>query len=111
MSHSRVKWRGDALKREIAEDCVRGLDEIDLRIEEAAKAELYPGHGKLTGTLQRDIQAQPARWQGTKVVGRVGTRKLRYAMRIHQRYRYLTIGLEKVRPSAKAILARHRRGR
>lgn len=111
MSRTRLKWRGDALKREIAEDCIRGLDEINLRIEQGAKVELYPGHGKRSGTLQRDIHADPARLVGNKVIGAVGTRKLPYAMVIHRRYKYLQKGLEKVRPNAKAILAKHRRGR
>jgi hypothetical protein len=86
------------------------LTEIDLRIETAAKAELYPGHGKITGFLQRSIFGEPARVEGGRVKGRVGARGVRYALPIHRRYKYLHKALEKVRPQAPAIVRKHTSG-
>lgn len=107
---STLTWRGAALKRQVGQAAVAAVDEIDLRIEGAAKQELYPGHGKLTGTLQRDIHSDPARVDGRRVRGAVGTRRIPYAMALHRRYKYLTIGLRKVQPQTGAILARHLKG-
>jgi hypothetical protein len=105
-----VEWN-ERLLEDVAARLVPALDEIDMRIETGAKAELYPGHGKITGTLQRSIHSRPARRQGSRVVGAVGTEPLPYALKIHLLYRYLLIGLQKTEPHALRILERHVRRR
>jgi hypothetical protein len=106
----RLTWRGPLVVETIAARAVRGLDRIDLRIEARAKAELYPGHGKRTGVLQRSIQAMPVQRRGMRLVGSVGTRGVRYALRIHARYRYIVVGLNSVRGAAPGMLASAVRG-
>lgn len=96
------------LNGQIVRSLVSALTEIDLRIETEAKKELYPGHGKRTGFLQRSIQGEPATMQGSRIRGKVGTKGVRYAARIHQRYHYLERGVERVRPQVQAILRKHR---
>lgn len=109
---SRLDWRGDEVERQIAQRAANALDEINMRIEGAAKAELYPGHGVLTGTLRRSIHHQRARIEGDRIVGAVGTAPLHYAMVIHRRYRYLLNGLERVKGQAPGIVRKHmERGR
>lgn len=105
-----IDWNENLLA-EVAERLIPAVDEIDQRIEAGAKEELYPGHGKLTGTLQRSIHTRPARREGSSIVGAVGTEPLPYARRIHRMYRYLLRGLEKVTPQVLAIIERHARRR
>lgn len=102
-----LRWRGDQVRARIAKRLVDALTEIDLRIEGEAKRELYPGHGKRTGMLQRAIVGEPARVEGDKVKGRVSVKGVRYALPVHRRYKYITRGLEKVRPQAKDIIKKH----
>lgn len=103
-----LDWNGQ-LADQVAQRLVPALDEIDLRIETGAKKELYPGHGKITGTLQRSIHSTPARVQGDSVVGAVGTEPLPYALAIHVLYRYLIIGLQQMQTYALDIIGRHMR--
>jgi hypothetical protein len=98
------------LRQQIAEKLKDALTEIDLRIETEAKAELYPGHGKITGFLQRGIFGEPARIEGKRIRGRVGTRGVRYALPIHRRYKFLTKGLERIKPKALDIVRKHTGG-
>lgn len=95
------------LRSQIASGLASALTEIDLRIETEAKKELYRGHGKRTGTLQRSIQGAPATVQGNRIRGKVGTKGVRYALRIHKRYGYLAEGIKRVRPQVQAILKKH----
>lgn len=104
-----LNWNGQ-LTDEVAERLVPALDEIDMRIEARAKAELWPKHGKLTGTLQRGIHTQAARVDRGRVVGAIGTEPLPYALAIHQRYRFLIIGFNDVQPRALGIIEQHMRG-
>lgn len=94
------------LKGQIAQAAVDTVTEVDLRIEGAAKGELYPGHGKVTGALQRSITGAPGTLQGSMARGRVSTKGIKYAKRIHRLYHYLTEGVIKVRPMVPAIFAR-----
>ena len=102
-----LRWNGKQVTAQISQALVEALTEIDLRIETAAKAELYPGHGKLIGTLQRGIHGEKARREGNRVRGSVGVRGVKYALPVHRRYKYLTKGLEKVRPLAMGIIQKH----
>ena len=102
-----LDWRGDQVLAQIAQQAANALTEIDLLIETEAKAELYPGHGKRSGTLQRAIQGAPGRVEGTMVRGKVGVRGVKYALLIHHKYQYITKGLERVKPRARSILRKH----
>jgi hypothetical protein len=103
-----LDWRGDAYLAKARRGAVRGVDEFNLRVEGAQKQELYPGHGKITGFLQRGIQAEPAREMSPTIIrGRVLTRGVRYARPINRRYRYAQAGYQKVRSSGRDILVRH----
>jgi hypothetical protein len=102
-----LKWNGKQVTQAISQALVEALTEIDLRIETAAKSELYPGHGKLTGFLQRGIHGAPARLEGNTVRGAVGVKGVKYALPVHRRYKYITNGLETVRPLALGIIKKH----
>lgn len=102
-----LTWNGKQVTAQIAQALVDALTEIDLRIETAAKSELYPGHGKRTGTLQRGIQGAPARLEGSKVRGSVGVKGVKYALPVHRRYKYIHKGVETVRPLALGIIQKH----
>lgn len=133
MSKSRLIWKGDQTLEEVTTCLTSGLVEVDLRIEAEAKKELYPGHGKITGTLQRSIHAdEPTHnWtsdngadqerggrdfqpliEGNKLVSAVGS-GLVYAMAVHQGhhdfagYHYITNALSKVNPEVPGIFKRH----
>lgn len=111
MPIARLNWRGDELFAAFETAAVDALNEIDGRIVTESQKELYPGHGKRTGRLQRSIQADPAVSSGGRVRGRAGSRGVRYARGIHNRYEYMTKGLRRVAPKAPAILKKHLRGR
>jgi hypothetical protein len=102
-----LTWNGKQVTAQISQALVEALTEIDLRIETAAKSELYPGHGKRTGNLQRAIQSAPARIEGTKIRGSVGVKGVKYALRIHHKFKYIHKGVETVRPQALSIVKKH----
>jgi hypothetical protein len=107
---AKVNWLGPEVLAEIARRAADALTEIDQRIESEAKSELRPGHGKRSGTLQRAIQGEPGRIEGNRVRGRVGVKGVRYALRIHRRYEYITKGFRRVQPKALGILSKHVKG-
>ncbi len=95
---TRLTWKGPQVLEEVTSRLSHALDQVDLQIEASARAELYPGHGKITGTLQRSIQTIPARRVGMRIVGGVKTAGVPYAAMINRRYRYMEQGLAKARP-------------
>ncbi len=100
-----LQWNSQALLDKARRGAVRGLTEVDLRIEAEAKSELYPGHGLLTGALRRSIVGEEAQEAGpTTARGRVVTKGIRYAARLHRRYGYLRKGYEKVKPRIREIV-------
>lgn len=128
-----MDWHGKPTQREIEKILGEALVEIGLRIEGEAKKQLWPGHGKVTGTLQRSIHAaspdynfvrdnvepgphSPERGNNTgemtpKLYGQrlsiaVGT-GMEYAMQIHFLYKYLTLALNKVRPQVLKVMQAH----
>lgn len=107
----KLTWRGPQVVSQIAQKAADAVTEINHRIEAEAKAELYPGHGKVTGTLQRAIYGDAGRVEGQRVRGKVGVRGVPYALRIHKRYQYIWKGLERVRPRAVGILGQYVRGK
>lgn len=95
----RTVLRLQQLTKEVEADLMRSLDRHNMKAQRLAQKELYPGHGKLTGTLQRSIQIKPSRRIGLFAIrGYLLTRGVPYARRIHRRYRYLTIGMRKAGP-------------
>lgn len=128
---SRLKWRGDDVRREVERRMAQALGRFALVVEGEAKRQLYKGHGVITGTLRRSIHtAQPGYdWsqeregimsemggkfvegavQGKRVTIQVGS-GLRYALPVHQGhhsfggYHYLSIGLERARGQLRRIL-------
>lgn len=52
-----LKWLGDELTEDIEAALKDGLTEFGLTHETAAKGQLAPGHGVLTGTLRRSIHS------------------------------------------------------
>lgn len=105
----KLTWLGDQIREKIATAAIEAVDEINGRIATAAMAELVPGHGKRTGTLQRDIQTTPARREDMRVIGAVGNSQVTkaYALVIQRRYEYLTNGFAAVKPQSRSILQRH----
>ena len=131
----KLTWRGDAVVREVLDEVVApAMGEIGLRVEGAAKRNLWKGHGVLTGTLRRSIHtAEPGYdWAGDDVTPSDGSperggRKtvnvqievgsgLWYAMAVHQGhggfagYHYLTDAVDAVRGQVAAIIRRYARG-
>jgi hypothetical protein len=98
MSVFKLQWRGESTLQALADRLAPALDRHLLKIEAKAKAELYPGHGKITGTLQRSIGTEPSRRDGRRLIGKVVTRGVPYARIIHRRYGYLAKGFEKAKP-------------
>lgn len=124
---SNLNWMGAEVLNQLSRRLTAALDEIDLRIESRAKQELRPGHGKRTGTLQRDIHSTPARREGIRIVGVVGAGR-HYSIYVHEGVKakmrtskrgrafhhrgqsaipYLKIGFDHVEPQAAGIVARH----
>lgn len=103
-------WKGDQVLARKTAQVLAAVDEFTMRVELAAKAELTPGHGKLEGHLQRSITTRPARAEGRRIIGSVGTSGIPYARVIHLRYEYLTTAFAKTKPSFKAILKKHTGG-
>jgi hypothetical protein len=89
-----LKWNGEQTLEAAAARLAPLLDQHTLKIEAKAKAELYPGHGKITGTLQRSIGTTPARREGRRLIAKIATRGVPYARAIHRRYEYLTRGMQ-----------------
>lgn len=94
------------LQQRLVEGAAEGLTEADLRIQTAAQAELYPGHGVRSGTLRRSISGEPGRVISLiRAEGRVTTRGVPYARIINLRYRYMENGYAKVKSRIKTIVA------
>lgn len=131
MSKSYVNWKGGLAEGQIEQALGDALVEIAQRIEGEAKKQLHPGHGKVTGTLQRSIHAAssdynfradnvksgpgtPERGGGTPLPRRSGNRLvlavgtgMEYAMWVHLLYGYLRAGFTKVQPSALNIVKKY----
>lgn len=102
--------RRPALQAAIVRAAAEGLTQADLIIEAGAKAELYPGHGKITGRLQRGIVGEAGAIVSPMLArGRVAVKGVSYARDIERRYGYLTAGYRKAKDRARAaVLARIR---
>lgn len=126
---TKIVWRGEQVLTDWQQDLANGMGEVGLRVEAAAKRQLYKGHGVLTGTLRRSIhtapptynwgadgggemggQMVPAEMVGkTKLVVSAGS-GLEYAKTVHDGhgrfggYHYMTNAVDIVKPDAPAIL-------
>lgn len=54
-----------------------------------AQADLYPGHGLITGILQGSIKAEQARRRRQGFIGRWGSFDANYAFYVERRYAFL----------------------
>jgi hypothetical protein len=65
----RVKWLGDVVVKDFETQIKEGWTQVGLAVETEAKANLFKGHGVVTGTLRRSIHiAQPGyNWKGDDV--------------------------------------------
>lgn len=131
MSKSYVNWKGSLAEGQVEQALSDALVEVAQRIEGEAKKQLYPGHGKVTGTLQRSIHAASAdynfrgdhvkpgpgspdrsggmpvpRRSGNRLVVAVGT-GMEYAMAVHLRYGYLRVAFNKISPRVLEIVRRY----
>lgn len=95
MKRSVTAWYRDRVVDAFADYAAAALHRHGLKVEAKAKEELYPGHGKITGYLQRSITTGDPQRSASGVVVRVGTKGVPYARRINQRYEYLQQGLKK----------------
>ena len=120
------------LSQQIAAAITSGLTEYGLKHETAAKTLLFPGHGKVTGTLQRSIHAASPNYDYTadnvkasnsspersgtggeamkinKYMIRVSVGSgLNYAERIENLYNYLTKSQELTLPQLEPTIQKH----
>ena len=131
MSKSYVNWKGGLAEGQIEQALSAALVEVAQRVEGEAKKQLYPGHGKVTGTLQRSLHAASAdynfrsdnvkpgpgaperggavpvpRRSGNRLIVAVGT-GMEYAMMVHLRYGYLRVAFNKVQPRVLEIVRQY----
>ena len=85
----RVTWHGDKFLRRIEKAQREAIDETTGAAVLVAQADLYPGHGLITGILQGSIHAEQAQRRGSRIVGRWGSFDVVYAGPIERRYGYL----------------------
>lgn len=104
---TKVTWKGPAWRQKRQTQLLAALTEINLRVEAEAKVELYPGHGKVTGRLQRSITADAPVPNGNRLTGRVSTKGVRYGRRINRLYRFFPIAIQRVRGQVGTILKKH----
>lgn len=69
LSNARLTWRGPQVQDAVLQAVQQAWSEVGMRVESAAKQELYKGHGVKTGTLRRSIHAaEPGyAWQSDDV--------------------------------------------
>ena len=118
----KLRWRGREVIQLSEKALVAIMADIALVAVNESKNELYPGHGRVTSTLRRSIQAWlPPELRGRRMIVAIGS-DLEYALAIHQGwqsgypglhghfegYHYLTNGVDKTRPQIRDIVWRHR---
>jgi len=135
---NRLDWRGEDVKRMVAENMIRAIGEFALTVEGESKRELRRGHGVETGTLRRSIhvaqvgydwggddvergagsperggQVVEGQESGGRITVQVGS-GIRYAMAVHQGhhsfrgYHYITNGLNKAKAQLASILEKYK---
>ena len=65
------------------------IDETTASAALMAQADLYPGHGLITGLLQGSIKAEQARRKRNGFIGRWGSFDVLYAVFVEIRYGFL----------------------
>lgn len=119
----KLDWRGAALRSQVVETVVAGVQEFGLTHERRAKGKLYKGHGVLTGTLRRSIHADeigadfggsdseggqlPNVSEKDGAVGVAVGSGLVYAGRIEELYGYMAESHVETLPELPGILEKH----
>ena len=104
MTTTKLNWLGKEVSQAISQKLASGLNKFDEQVARRAKANLYPGHGYLTGRLQTSITNRQVRMEGSLLVGAVGAYGIKYGMRIHDLYQYIEKALEDERGNAISII-------
>lgn len=84
----RLDWRGDEVRQRVEAAARLGIDDTMA----ACVLEAKNNHGwkNRTGTAERSIRAEPARMEGTRVVGRWGSFDVRYFIYLELGTRFIT---------------------
>ncbi len=67
----RINWKGDEVKRRVADATVSAVDDLDAAVSEAARHD-HPSWQSRTGEAEASIHAVPPQAQGARVKGGVG---------------------------------------
>lgn len=133
-----LDWRGDDVKRQVAENVAKAWSEFCLEVEGESKHELRRNHGVESGTLRRSIHVSEAGydWSSDHVEPGTGSPErggvqikpelsngvitsevgsgMNYAMPVHQGhhtfqgFHYMTNGLKKAKTKLDSILAKYK---
>jgi hypothetical protein len=98
MSEIRVIWHGKEFMRRVERASRGALDETAAASVLVAQADLYPGHGLITGILQGSIQARAARQTRRGQLATWGSFDVNYAGPIERRYGYLRKAMDVENP-------------
>ena len=106
-----VTWKDGALLKRIERASRLALDETAAASVLLAMADLYPGHGLITGILQGSLQAKRSkrtggrievRWGGFDIRGRIrgkfGAVDTNYALHVERRYGFLRKAMDAEAP-------------
>jgi hypothetical protein len=104
MSDTRVTLNPRLLD-EIAANLMSGLDRFNEELVQRSKANLYPGHGLLTGRMQAALGRRGAVRNGLRIEADVGVYGVLYSLLVHLRYyQFVTDALEAMLPEAPRII-------
>jgi hypothetical protein len=86
---TQVIWHGDKFLKRVERAQKLAIDETTAAASLVAQADLYPGHGLITGLLQGSVKSEQAQREGARIVGRWGSFDVIYAIFIEIRYGFL----------------------
>ena len=102
-----IQWNGEEVKRLARARLTSGLQRFNEELAGAARANLFPGHGLQTGTLQDATQAQQMRDRGPRrIESSVGAPGVAYGLFIHEKYRFILNALDQLTAAAAATISR-----
>jgi len=104
MTTTKLNWLGKEVSQAVSQKLASGLNKFDEQVARRAKTNLYPGHGYVTGRLQASVTNRQVRTEGELLVGAVGAYGIKYGMRIHDLYQFITQALEDERGNAISII-------
>lgn len=75
LGRARLDWKGPQVRAAVRQNVAASWSEFGLRVETAAKQQLYKGHGVRSGTLRRSIHVAPPgyAWHDDNVTPADGT--------------------------------------